>query len=175
LNNDNVLVCCLEVYCAFGHAWILCAMNLVLKNQVWWLESRIRLTLCMCSKTFVACCEPMVPWMICKFMWKSWKPRLFNLTFILSNQKVIAFKCKLVCTITWSFKMRLFIFQVLSMMFKFLNFLSTCTIKPPKEIVVNQRKKCVRFHLLGDKSYPLLPWLMVPHKQSILQFFQSLI
>jgi hypothetical protein len=153
----------------------LCAMNLILKNQVRWLESRIWLTLCMCSKTFVACCEPMVPWMICKLMWKSWKPRFFNLTIILSNQKVIAFKCKLVCTITWGFKMCLFIFQVLLMMLKFLDFLPTYTIKPLKEIVVDQRKKCVRLHCLGDKSYPLLPWLMVPHKQSTPQFFQSLI
>jgi hypothetical protein len=71
--------------------------------------------------------------------------------------------------------MCLFTFQVLFIMFKFLDFLPTCTIKPLKEIVVDQRKKCVRFHLLGDKSYPLLPWLMVPHKQSTLQFFQSLI
>lgn len=101
--------------------------------------------------------------------------KFFNRTTILSNQKVRAFKCKLVCTITWSFKMCLFIFQVLSMMFKFLYFLPTCTIKPPKEIVVDQRKKCVQLHLLGDKNCPLSPWLMVPHKQSTLQFFQSLI
>jgi len=103
------------------------------------------------------------------------KALVFNLTTILSNQKVITFKCKLVCIVTWSFKMRLFTFQVLSMMLKFLDFFPTCTIKPLKEIVVDQWKKCVRLHLLGDKSYPLLPWLMVPHKQSIPQFFQSLI
>jgi hypothetical protein len=36
-------------------------MNLGLKNQVRWLEIRIQLVLCMCSNTYVAYCEPMVP------------------------------------------------------------------------------------------------------------------
>jgi hypothetical protein len=70
--------------------------------------------------------------------------------------------------------MCLFIFQVLSMMLKFLDFLTACTIKPPKEIVVDQRKKCVRLHILGDKSYPLLPWLMVHINNQFYNFFKAL-
>ncbi len=72
-------------------------------------------------------------------------PIFLQLTFILLNQRVTSFKCKLLWTIGRGFKMCMLGFQVLSMMFEFWGCFP-CTTKPLNKICL-----LLNFNTLGEK------------------------